>query len=79
MDIKAGELLEQINFPADLKKFKEVDKRIGSPSGGVNSMLTPWLAWLGAGSIIPEMVNASPNRMLLLDRLQEMVVGISIE
>jgi 1-deoxy-D-xylulose-5-phosphate synthase len=25
MDIKAGELLEQINFPADLKKFKEKD------------------------------------------------------
>lgn len=25
MEIKAGELLEQINFPADLKKFKESD------------------------------------------------------
>jgi len=25
MDIKAGELLEQINFPTDLKKFKEKD------------------------------------------------------
>jgi 1-deoxy-D-xylulose-5-phosphate synthase len=25
MDIKAGELLEQINFPADLKQFKEKD------------------------------------------------------